>query len=159
VLFLADTNNDGKPTHEFLMKLTGSGGVSTDKAGKIQDAYGGALKTCCHDDNYKHEYDRIGMSGQHVTLNERKLVFDDPKWAHIITTGKAGKVVKGQFHKAVFASFDLPTCQTPFDDWAQKFSKSYGSALERTNAQKNYTENCERSSSITKQEHPPGRWV
>jgi len=111
VLFMADTEKEwhDTTTQKLLEKLTGSSGVSTDQAGTTPDPHGGRpLKTCCNDDNYIHEYDRVGMTGQHVTLKHRQLVFEGAKWAEIVekSTKKSTKK-KGKFHKAVFASFEL----------------------------------------------------
>jgi hypothetical protein len=77
VLLMADTEKEwhDATTQKLLTKLTGSSGVSTDQAGTTPDPYGGKpLKTCCNDDNYIYEYDRVGMTGQHVTLKHAACV-------------------------------------------------------------------------------------
>jgi hypothetical protein len=95
VLFMADTNMEAtqESTQSLLQRLTGSHGASADQHGP--------MKTCCENDGYHHEYDRIGLTGA-ATLSFSGPLFNTPQeraWANGCNLGS--------FHKAVIASFDL----------------------------------------------------
>jgi len=96
VLFMADTNVEAtqESTQSFLRRLTGRDGV----AALPQN---GQWKTCCDNDGYHHEYDRIGLTGP-ATVPFSGLLFNTPQdrqWASGCNIGS--------FHKAVVASFEL----------------------------------------------------